>query len=155
MDEKRALLRHMLATIAYRTVRALEDSTPAFAAYAGAGKRPDQILAHMGDLFDCALSMFAGQPLWQNSAALDWDAEQLRFFGSLRRFDEFLAGTEELHAPMERLAQGPVADALTHVGQLAMLRRMAGTPTRGENFYVASIATGQTGPEQPGPVKTF
>lgn len=136
-------------------MRALENSTETFAAFGGAGKRPEQILAHMGDLFDWALSMAAGQARWQNSAPLDWEAEQHRFFTALQAFDDYLAGEQPLHAPAERLAQGPVADALTHVGQLAMLRRMAGAPTRGENFYVASIAVGQTGAEQPAPVKTF
>ena len=155
MDEKRELLRHLLAAVAYRTARAVEDSSEAFAAYEGAGKRPEAILAHMGDLFDWALSMAAGKPRWQNSAPLDWEGEQQRFFAALQAFDHYLASDQNLHAPAERLAQGPVADALTHVGQLDMLRRMAGAPTRGENFYVASIAAGQTGAEQPAPVKTF
>ena len=66
-----------------------------------------------------------------------------------------LSRGERLHAPIERLLQGPVADALTHVGQLAMLRRLAGCPIRGENYYVAAIAVGQAGAEQPAAAKPF
>jgi hypothetical protein len=155
MDEKRELLRHTLAALAYRATRALEDSPLHFAEFNGAGRQPVKILAHMGDLFDWALNMAAGTPRWQNSQPLPWAAEQDRFFASLQAFDAYLASAEPLRAPVEKLLQGPVADALTHVGQLAMLRRMAGAPTRGENFFVAAIAAGQVSMEQPAPVKTF
>ncbi|MGA2672226.1 MAG: hypothetical protein ABSE99_03265 [Terracidiphilus sp.] len=155
MDEKRELLRHTLAALAYRAARALEGSPENFAGFDGAGRKPAQILAHMGDLFDWALSMADGNQRWHNSEPLAWAEEQKRFFAALGAFDGFLASEETLHAPVERLFQGPVADALTHVGQLAMLRRLADCPTCGENFYVAAIASGQVGAEQPAPVKTF
>ena len=114
-----------------------------------------QILAHMGDLFEWALSMAEGSPRWNNAQPLEWTAETRRFYAALGAFDAYLASPATLNAPVERLLQGPVADALTHVGQLAMLRRMAGCATQGENFYVAEIATGLTGSDQPAPVKTF
>jgi hypothetical protein len=155
MDEKRALLRHTLATVAYRATRALEAAPEEFGGFNGAGHRPVEILAHMGDLFDWALTMAAGHPRWQNSQPLPWAGEQQRFYAALEAFDAYLASPEEIQAPIERLMQGPVADALTHVGQLAMLRRMAGNPTRGENFYVAAIAAGQVSAEQPSPKKPF
>ena len=155
MDEKRSLLRHTLATLAYRATRALEDTPQAFANFDGAGRQPIQILAHMGDLLDWALSIAQGKPAWRNSQPLAWPQEQQRFFAALAAFDAFLASSTPLQAPIERLMQGPVADALTHAGQLAMLRRLAGSPIRGENFYVAAIAAGQVGPVQPEPVKTF
>jgi len=155
MDEKRALLRHSLAALAYRATRALENAPQEFAGFTGAGRTPAAILAHMGDLFDWALSMAEGRQRWHNSQPLSWAEEQQRFFAALGAFDAYLASAEPVHAPMERLLQGPVADALTHVGQLAMLRRMAGSAARGENFYVASIAVGQVSAEQPAPVKAF
>ena len=155
MDEKRALLRHALATLAYRAARALEGAPDHFAGFAGAGRLPVQILAHMGDLMDWALSTAMGQERWRNAQPRGWAAEQQRFFQSLQTFDAFLASDGPLRAPVERLLQGPVADALTHVGQLAMLRRLAGCPIRGENFFVAGIAAGQVGAEQPAAVKTF
>jgi len=147
MSENRQLLRHTLATLAYRAARALEGAPAEFAGFDGAGRRPEQILAHMGDLFDWAVSMAVGKPAWHNSELLEWEAEKARFFAALGAFDAVLASAEALHAPEERLFQGPVADALTHVGQLAMLRRLAGCPTRGENFYVAAIETGKVGAE--------
>jgi hypothetical protein len=155
MNEKRELLRHALATLAYRASRALEGAPGVFAGFDGVGRKPEQILAHMGDLFDWALSMAVGKPAWHNSKPLPWDTEKRRFFAALGKFDALLASGETLHAPEDRLFQGPVADALTHVGQLAMLRRLAGCPTQGENFYVAAIETGKVGAEQPAAVKPF
>jgi hypothetical protein len=155
MDEKRELLRHTLAALAYRATRAVEGAPEEFGGFDGAGRKPVEILAHMGDLFDWALSTARGRERWHNSEPMAWADEQKRFFAALGAFDGFLASAEPLEAPVERLVQGPVADALTHVGQLAMLRRLAGNPTRGENFYVAEIAAGRVSAEQPAPVKTF
>jgi hypothetical protein len=155
MDEKREFLRHTLATLAYRATRALEGSPESFAVFEGTGKRPDQILAHMGDLFDWALSITEGRETWHNSTPLAWAEEQKRFFRALAAFDAYLASDAPLHAPVERLFQGPVADALTHVGQLAMMRRLAGCQSWGENFYVADVTVGQVSSSQPEPVKRF
>jgi len=155
MDANRELLRHTLATLAYRASRALNGAPETFAAFDDAGRTPAQILAHMGDLFDWAISMAAGKPAWHNSKALPWPEENHRFFAAIAAFDAYLASAEPLHAPAERLFQGPVADALTHVGQLAMLRRLAGCPTGGENFYAAAIETGKVTADQPAPVKPF
>lgn len=155
MNEKRELLRHTVATLAYRAARALEDAPESFADFDGAGRRPIQILAHMGDLFDWAISMVKGSPAWHNSQPLPWPAEQQRFFAALGAFDAYLASSSELNAPVDRLFQGPIADALTHVGQLAMLRRLAGAPICGENYYVAAIAVGQVSAAQPAAIKPF
>lgn len=155
MDEKRELLRHTLATVAYRAVRALEGAPDHFAGFDGAGRLPVQILSHMGDLFDWALSVAIGQERWQATQPRPWADEQRRFFQSLETLDAFLASDAPLHAPAEQLFQGPVADALTHVGQLAMLRRLSGSPTRGENFFVADIKAGQAGADQPAAARPF
>lgn len=155
MNSDRELLRHTLATLAYRAARALEDSPESFAGFDGAGRTPGQILAHMGDLFDWALSMAEGNQRWHNSEPLPWVEEQRRFFAALGAFDAYLTSGERIHAPLERLFQGPVADALTHVGQLAMMRRLAGCPICGENYYVAEIAIGQVSAELRAPVKPF
>jgi hypothetical protein len=155
MDEKRELLRHMLASLAYRAARALDGAPDHFAGFAGAGRMPVQILAHMGDLFDWALSAAVGKERWHASQPQVWRDEKRRFFQSLQAFDSFLASDGELKAPIERLIQGPVTDALSHVGQLAMLRRLSGRPIHGENFYVAAIAAGQVGADQPAPVQPF
>jgi hypothetical protein len=155
MDEKRALLRHTVASLAYRASRALENSPESFATFDGAGRQPAQILAHMGDLFDWALSIVEGNQRWRNSKPLDWAGEQQRFFAALQAFDAYLASGEPLHAPIEQLFQGPVADALTHVGQLAMLRRLATCPTCGENFFVAAITAGRVGADQAAATQPF
>jgi len=155
MDEKRELLRHTLAALAYRTSRALDGAPDHFAGFAGTGRLPIQILAHMGDLFEWALSAAIGQERWHVSQPLAWVEEQRRFFQSLQTFDSFLASDAPLHVPVERLLQGPVADALTHTGQLAMMRRLAGSPIHGENFVVAAIEVGRVGADQPAAVQPF
>jgi len=155
MDEKRELLRHALATLAYRTTRALENAPISFGEFKGAGRTPVQIVAHMGDLLVWALSIALGSPVWNETQPLDMQQEEQRFFRALASFDAFLASKSTLYAPVERLLQGPVADALTHTGQLALLRRLAGSPTHRENFYVAAIAAGQVSSVQPAPVKSL
>jgi hypothetical protein len=151
------LLRHTLATLAYRAGRALRNAPPEFASYQAdaTSRTPAQIVAHMGDLFDWALSIANGNQTWHNSEPLPWDQEVARFYAALETFDQRLASAEPIHAPAEKLFQGPVADAINHVGQLAMLRRMAGCPAGGENFYVADIAIGRVTLEQPPPKREF
>jgi hypothetical protein len=155
MDEKRDLLRHTVASLAYRAAWALDDAPEGFADFDDAGRRPVEIVAHMGDLFDWALSAAAGQEKWHFSKPLGLAEEQARFFASLGALDAYLASAQPVHASIEGLMQGPVADALTHVGQLAMMRRLAGSPIRGENFFVAAVAVGQVGAEQPAAVQPF
>jgi hypothetical protein len=136
------LLRHTLATLAYRADKAVRGAPESFAEFrvSSDGRTPAQILAHIGDLLDWALSIAKGDQTWRNSPPLAWDKEVERFHAALGAFDHYLADGRHLHAPAERLFQGPIADALTHVGQLAMLRRLAGAPLKGENYFVADIA---------------
>ena len=152
---KRALLRHTLATVAYRGGKAVRNAPESFAAFDGAGRTPAQILAHIGDLYDWALSIARGKQTWHNSEPLPWPQEVERFHRALAAFDEYIASGAELHAPAEKLFQGPVADSLTHIGQIAMLRRMAGCKITGESYYVADIVTGRLGQDQAKPNKEF
>lgn len=156
-DPARQLLRHTLATVAYRGGKALRGSPDHFASFHIGDKTrtPAQILAHMGDLFDWALSIAQGNQTWHDSTALPWEAEIARFFAALKKFDDYLASTEALHAPADGLLQGPVADALTHIGQIAMLRRLASSPIKGENYFKADIAVGHIGLEQSAPRREF
>jgi len=156
-DPKRELLRHTLATVAYRGGKAIRNAPPGFADFrAGDGLRtPGQILTHVGDLFDWALSIVAGQQKWNDSKPLPWEKESERFFAALHKFDDFLASSQPAHEPMEKLFQGPVADALTHIGQIAILRRLAGAPIKGENYHKADITAGRVGADQPAPKREF
>jgi len=146
----REMLRHAVATLAYRAAKTLRGAPPGFAHYkAGPSSRtPAEILAHMGDLMDWGLSMVSGRPAWNNSPPLPWDREAERFFAAVKRFDDFLASDADLAYPVGPTFQGPVADALTHTGQLAMLRRMFGAPVKGESYNRASIGIGRVGPHQ-------
>jgi hypothetical protein len=154
-DPKRDFLRHTLATLAYRGGKAVRQAPAEFADFQGAGRRPAQILAHVGDLLDWSLSMAQGKPKFVPSQPLTWEKEMARFFSALQSFDDYLASAEPVQAPIEKLFQGPIADALTHVGQIAMLRRMAGAPISGENYFVADIAIGRVGSEQAAAKKEF
>jgi hypothetical protein len=156
-DLARQLLRHTVATVAYRGGKALRGSPDHFASFHIGDKTrtPGQILAHMGDLFDWALSIAQGRPAWHDSTPLPWNAEIDRFFAVLKKFDDFLASGEPLSGATEGLFQGPVADSLTHIGQIAMLRRLAGSPVKGENYFKAEIAAGRVGLEQSEPRREF
>jgi len=151
------LLRHTVATVAYRGGKALRGAPPEFADFqAGPGGRtPAEILAHIGDLFDWALKLADGKHEWHNAAPQPWDEEVARFFTTLEAFDRRLASGEPLGHPAEKLFQGPVADALTHIGQIAMLRRMAGCRMKGENYFKATISAGRVGADQAAPVFEF
>ena len=157
MDDKTTLLRHTLATLAYRGGKALRGAPVEFAAFrVGEQPRtPGQILAHIGDLLDWSLSIVDGKETWHDSPALGWEQGTARFFAVLESFDRRLASDAPPACPVERLFQGPIADALTHVGQIAMLRRLAGCPIYGENYFVAEIAAGRVGARQAEPVKEF
>jgi hypothetical protein len=156
-DPKRELLRHTLATLAYRGGKALRNAPSGFAEFqAGEGVRtPGQILAHLGDLLDWGLSISTGQRTWRDAKPLPWEQEVARFFVALTKFDNFLASNEPLQAPPEKLFQGPIADALTHVGQIAVLRRIARAPVKGESYYDAEIEMGRVGADQAKPKREF
>lgn len=156
-DPKRDLFRHILATLAYRGGKALRGAPAGFAGYRAGetGRTPGQILAHMGDLLGWSLSMAKGGEEWHTRTPLAWDGEVQRFFAALERFDAYVASDAPLEESAEKLFQGPIADALTHVGQIAMLRRMAGCAMRGENYHRAEVVAGRVGPDQAPPRREF
>jgi hypothetical protein len=149
-DDKREMLRHTVATLAYRGGKAVLNAPAGFNKFrVNEGTRtPEEILAHIGDLLDWALSIARGKQAWKDSKPLPWDDDIARFFAALAAFDSYLSSEGELGCPAERLFQAPIADALTHVGQIALLRRMAGGPVKGENYFKAEIKIGRVGAEQ-------
>jgi hypothetical protein len=157
MDDKRALLRHTVATVAYRGGKAVRGAPGSFATYSADGtpRTPAKILAHIGDLYDWALSQAKGAEAWNDSTPLEWDREVERFFATLQRFDDYLASDAALAVSAERLFQGAIADSLAHVGQLAMLRRLAGAKMKSENYSRAEIVPGRVGAEQTPPKREF
>ncbi|HXD32103.1 MAG TPA: hypothetical protein VN643_13355 [Pyrinomonadaceae bacterium] len=156
-DQKRELLRHTVATLAYRGAKAVRDAPESFASFHASEttRTPVQILAHIGDLLDWALSIAKGAETWNNAEPLPWDQEVARFHSALKNFDDFLASDVELGGTCERLFQGAIADSLTHVGQLTILRRIAEAPIKGENYSVAAIKAGQVTANQPAAVYEF
>jgi len=156
-DGGREMLRHTVATLAYRGGKVLRGAPDGFASFDACegSRRPVEILAHVGDLLYWALWMARGEQRWPEGATRAWGEEVARFFEGLAALDEFLASGEPLGNTPEKIFQGPIADALTHVGQIAMLRRMAGAPVRGENYFVAEIVAGRVGDEQAAPRREF
>lgn len=156
-DQGREFFRHTLATLAYRGGKTLRDAPPEFAGFrASEGTRtPLEILAHIGDLLEWALSISRGEEVWRGAEPRTWQQEVERFFAALEALDQYLASGAPMACAPQRLFQAPIADALTHVGQIAMLRRLAGSPMRGENYFKADIATGRVGAEQSPPVFEF
>ena len=153
----RELLRHTLSTLAYRGGKAIRDVPERIAhlRVGEASRTPIEILAHVNDLLDWGLALCRGEHVWQDSAPMSWSGEAARFHAALTALDAYLAGGEPLGFSAERIFQGPIADALTHVGQIAYVRRLGGAPVRGENYFKAEIAAGRVGPEQPPPVREF
>jgi hypothetical protein len=156
-DPKRELLRHCVATLAYRAGKALRDTPEGFAAVrpSATTRTSGEILAHMGDLLDWALSIARGTQAWHDAKPLPWEEEVRRFFTALGAFDAYLASDASLGAEPEKLFQGPIADALTHVGQIATRRALAGAPVRGENYFRAEIVAGRVALEQAAPKREF
>jgi hypothetical protein len=154
---KRELLRHCLATLAYRGAKVLRGAPPDFGEFRASPstRTPSQILAHLGDLMDWAWYLAKGEKGGQKTQPLPWEEAVERFFRMLRRLDDYLESGELLGSTEEKLFQAPIADALTHVGQIAMLRRMAGSAIRGENYFRAEIETGRVGPDQRPAVSEF
>lgn len=157
VDPKREMLRHTLATLAYRGGKAVRNAPEGFADFqAGEGVRsPGQILAHIGDLMDWGLSIAQGRRTWHDSKPLPWAQEAERFFAAVKKFDDFLASSEPVQASIEKIFQGPVADALTHVGQINIFRRLAQSPVKGESYYEATIETGRVSADQATPKREF
>lgn len=149
-EGKRQFLRHAVATLAYRGGKAIASPPDGFSSFQinETSRTPGQILAHIGDLLDWALSIAQGDQKWSNSNPQSWEDDVTRFFAGLEALDSYLASDNPIGAAPEKLFQGAIADALTHVGQIAMLRRMAGGPVKGENYFVAEIEAGRVGPTQ-------
>jgi hypothetical protein len=143
-DVERDILRHVVATVAYRGGIAVSGAPEEFAAFRvhETARTPVELLAHIGDLLEGSLSLVKGELVYLNSPPLPWGAEVSRFFSAVRGLDSYLASDAPLACPAKKLIQGPIGDALTHVGQIVMLRRVAGTPVRAESYFTAEIVAG-------------
>lgn len=152
--DTRTVLRHLVATLTYRAAKVLRDAPPGFGgmAFGASTRKPVLIVAHLADLMGWAVRLARGEYSWKAEGGSDWNTEVARFFDGLAALDQTLASDDALggsaEKPVEKLIQGPLADALTHVGQLAMLRGMAGAPIRPESYARADIVIGRVGMEQ-------
>jgi hypothetical protein len=146
----RAALRHAVATLAYRAAKTMRGAPESFATFrpGPTSNTPVEVVAHMGDLLDWALRMAHGELRWTTATPQPWAAECARFFAALEALDDYLGSDAPIGYDLDRMFQGPIADALTHTGQLAMMRRLFGAPMKGESYNRADIAPGRVGPEQ-------
>jgi hypothetical protein len=154
MDEKRAMLRHFLAALAYRTQKALRDAPEGFGEFrVGLMVRtPHELVRHMDSVLGYARTYFVGGS-YQPREHAEFRAAIEDFHRVVEDLARHLeAGTEFKGITPEVMLQGPFADAMTHAGQLAMLRRLAGDPVAPENFIFAKISAENLGVEQPMPV---
>ena len=144
-DVKREMLRHMVATVAYRGGLAITDAPPDFATFRAheTTRTPGELLAHIGDLLQGSHYLLKGEMVYLTSEPVPWNEGVARFFSAVNQLDSFLASEAPLACPVEKLIQGPVGDALTHVGQIVMLRRMAGKPIRPGSYFTAEIVAGE------------
>jgi len=156
-DAARQLLRHTVATLAYRARKPLSGAPEGFSEFraSDSSRTPGQILVHLCDLMDWALSVAQGQQKWHNTKVATWKEGVNRFYAAVKALDDYLASAKPLRAPAEKLFQGAIADSLAHVGQISFLRRCAGAPVRGENYMMAEISAGRVGLDQPAPKREF
>ena len=149
MDLKREVLRHMVATVAYRGGLAVVDAPESFASFRAhdTTRTPGEILAHIGDLLEGSLYLLKGEMVYLTSTPLPWKEESKRFFSAIKNLDSYLASDAPLACPVEKLVQGPIGDALTHVGQIVILRRMSGNPIRSAAYFTAEIVAGEVNEE--------
>jgi hypothetical protein len=145
LDLKRELLRHLVATVGYRGGIAVSDAPENFAVFRAheTTRTPGEILAHIGDLLEGSLYLVKGELVYLTSSPLRWEDEITRFFSTLKALDSYLASDTSLACPVEKLIQGPIGDALTHIGQIVLLRRMAGKPIRVKGYFTAEIVAGE------------
>ena len=151
------VLRHMLATLAYRAAKVLKDVPDGFgsASFGDTTRRPVLVVAHLADLMAWGLTLVRDKVAWKADGGDVWDVEVRRFFDNLAALDRALADTPLAPGAAEKLIQAPLADALTHVGQIAMLRGMAGVPVRPESYARATVTVGRVGPDQAPPGREF
>lgn len=155
---KNALVRHLLATMVYRTTKIIRDAPENYPTTSiGNGVRnPEKVLGHINSLIQLSNRFWSPDrpvpmvKLRAQSSKKGWEMEVDLFYQLVAQFDETLSTYPKprKHSP-EKILQGPIMDAFTHVGQLAMLRRMAGSPIKGESFWMADVRAGNVGPDQP------
>lgn len=145
IDFKRELLRHLVATLAFRGGIAVSDAPKNFSEFRAGdtARSAGEILAHIGDLVQGSLFLMQGEFVHLQSPVQSWAEDAKRFFAAAREFDSYLASDAPLAQPIEKILQGPIADALTHVGQIVMLRRLARKPIRAESYFTAEIKAGE------------
>ena len=156
-ESARDMLRHTVATLAYRGAKAIRGAPEGFGDFRASptSRTPSQILSHICDLMDWALTQARGKQAWTDTTPASWDEDSARFFKVLRALDDYLATSEPLGYEPGQIFQGAIADALTHVGQINFLRRMFGNPVRGENYFRADIAIGRVEADQAAPRREF
>ena len=156
-DPSRVVLRQLAATLAYRAAKVLRDAPAGFGqqAFGEVTRRPVKIVSHMADLMTWGVSIAGGGREWKPAGGDDWQTEVDRFFAGLAALDAAIATDGEFNGSIEQLIQGPLADALTHVGQLSMLRGMAGAPVKPESYARAVITPGRVGMDQEKPRAEF
>jgi hypothetical protein len=144
-DLKRELLRHLIAALTFRAKVAVADATEDFSGFKLDEniRTPAELLAHLGDLLEGSHFLMKGEFVHLNTVPKSWKEDLERFFNAAREFDSFLASDAVLQQPIEKIMQGPIADALTHVGQIVMLRRAAGSPIKPEPYFTAEIVPGR------------
>ena len=155
MDTKRQMLRHFLAALAYRTQKALRDAPEGFADFRVDEfvRTPHELLLHMTGVVKYAVTLFEGGDSWPNKAPT-FREEILRFHETLESLGRHLdTGIKLKETTLERLLQGPLSDAMTHAGQIALLRRLYGSPVPGEGFMLADINPNNLSANQPDPVR--
>ena len=154
-SDERRLLRHFLAALAYRTQKALRDAPVEFAEFnpGNSVRSPRELVRHMTSVLGYARTYFVGGQ-YRPAALPSFHEEVVRFHEMVESLASHIDTDDPIadQTTAEALLQGPLSDAMTHAGQLAMLRRLAASPVAPENFIVADIDGQRLGMNQAAPI---
>lgn len=134
------IILHLLDTLIYRFRSSVSKVDASFGNFEiGHGVRsPIEILYHMRGVIYYGNKAITDKRT-EMSPILSWDEEVALFLESVERLKENISNAQFSEETAFRMVQGPISDALTHVGQLAMLSRVHGHPIDKENFFKADI----------------
>jgi hypothetical protein len=155
ISPERGLLRHYLAALVYRTQKAVRGAPSTFGSFqAGQQTRsPQDLVRHMTSVLGYACTFFVGGT-YRAELLPTLEDEMVRFHTIVAQLADHLGSGSPLEGIADaQLLQGPLADAMTHAGQIALLRRLAGSPIPPENFVYADITVERLGPDQAEPAR--
>ncbi len=141
MNQNSHFIQHFLKVLSYRFEKAIHNAAESYPKHAsGHGIRtPLELLGHMNGVLEFAISSLKNQPR-RNIPEQSWQEQITLYYEKLKELNQLMQENSFDTDTLERILQGPLADAMTHIGQLAMMRRLANSAIAGENYFAADMS---------------